>query len=331
MKTSWWALGMALILVFSIGCDSRAKQAGAEGHLQFYYNPADGSRDFTRPIAMGTGMAIFVEGLDDKTVEKVVSVSVSDEEILGAYPSNQQPHGVMLQGKKEGVARLTVTARGPDGDITDHTEIRVARVSELTIAHVCTDAVNAAYVQGRPISLEMERRSAGRDVLVGSTRQCPVTFEPYELEDVHCDESGLFLPPIGEAGPIRVTANEPNSNGAREQLGVQVISQELIDFLPVEQLLRRGSTTTIELEPVRYVPDGQIWPICFEFKLFVTIITPETCTGPSSKLDFEVDKSGANKFSLRGVEAGECHFDVTLPEFGNQIVWEFSTYVESRD
>lgn len=324
------ALLMGISLLLAQGCDFRAKQAGAEGELQFYYTPADSSRDFSRPLARGTGMMILVEGLGGNTVERILSVSVNDEEVLGARPSEQNPLGVMLQGRRQGVARLTLTVQGTDRTFTDHTEIRVSEVEELSLSHACTDQINAAYLPGEPIFLKMQRRNKERKVLVGSTRQCPVTIEPYQFEDIHCDESGLYLPAVNEVGAIRVRGNINNRAGTRDQLGIQLIGSETIDFLPVEQSLQEGFSTTVELDPVRYVPDGQIWPICADFRLYVSILTPETCLGPGDAIGFEVPSSARQKFNLHGIAPGDCYFDVRLPEFGNNIVWEFDTWVDPK-
>src|SRR5690554_3609477 len=59
----------SLCLTFVFGCESRAIQAGGEGHVQFYYSPADDSRDFSRSLAEGMGMMIHIEGLDGKVIE----------------------------------------------------------------------------------------------------------------------------------------------------------------------------------------------------------------------------------------------------------------------
>lgn len=45
--------------------------------------------------------------------------------------------------------------------------------------------------------------------------------------------------------------------------------------------------------------------------------------GFGDALDFEAPSSARQKFLLRGIAPRDCYFDVSLPEFGSLVVWDF--------
>ncbi|MBA2661518.1 MAG: hypothetical protein H0U74_04440 [Bradymonadaceae bacterium] len=332
MNASRHALSSAialLTLVALFGCESRAVQEGAEGKLQFYYEPADGSTKFGRPLAVGNSLTVFVEGLDDRKIERVVEVKSSDTGVLTARTSERALHGIVLNGVKAGKARIHVSASGPEGGVGDNIEIEVAAVQEVSLKHACTDGANAAYLQSRPAMLAMKRRNGNRD-LVGQSATCPVRIEPAALEGgIKCDEAGLHMPGVTQPGAVRVTATAKNARGGIDSLGFQVVTGELIDFLPIEGTLQQNHTTTIDLMPETAVTPH--WPVCHAFELSVDIVTPSVCSGKGGERSFNVGREDENKISLRGVAPGNCVFTVMLPELGSSDLWEFSMPVSSAN
>ncbi|RAL20867.1 hypothetical protein DL240_14375 [Lujinxingia litoralis] len=323
-------MATAALVMTAVACDSRARQEGEEGNVQFFYLPADSSTEFDRPLAVGSGMLLYLEGIDDRRVERVVEMRVEPEGVFRVSPSTEYPHAVVLSGQHAGTARLYVEVEGGGERFSDATSFQVADVARADLAHVCADKANAAYLVGTPISLAFQRYSSGGDVLVGSARSCGLELSPETMDGRgRCDEAGFHLTPITEPGPVLVRSSIQPARGSRSELGVQVISPEVLDFEPASGRLRVGRSDKLELRPVTRPPHGDIWPVCNHLWMNVEVLTPETCLGSDGSVNFDVEPSEENTISLRGQAPGVCEISVILPQISD-AEWIFDAPVDER-
>ncbi len=323
-------LPIGLMSVAMIGCDScddRAKQTGEEGNLQFYYEPADFETQFSRPLATGSELALYVLDLDNNMVQRIDSVNSSNTKVISVEPNSRAQNAIQLVGELEGTSKITVQAKTAKGQKQDHFQFEVLNTRQISLQHACTDSANAAYLVGVPAQLEFERANKGR-VLIGQSKDCSVKVEPAEIEpSVRCDEVNFKLPAFDSVGSVRLTPQFSNKQGKRDQLGVQVVSKELINFLPVEDILSVGSDTKIKMFAETLTEP--FWPVCNSFVMKVLIETPDICSSSNSNgNEFVIKPAENNTFSLRGERSGECFFSVVFPEISGNDVWEFSLPVE---
>lgn len=322
-------LPLGLLTVAMIGCDScddRAKQAGEFGNLQFYYEPADYETKFSRPLATGSELTMYVLDMDKNKVQNINSVHSSNESAILAQTDKRAQNAIQLFGKREGKATIRVQAQTAKGQKEDQFPFEVIDTRQISLKHACTDSANAAYLVGLPSKLEFKRSNKGR-VLVGESNACSVQVEPSEIEpSTRCDEASFKLPAFDSVGSIRLTPQFNNQNGKRNQLGVQIVSKEIIDFLPVDNILSVGSSTDIKL--LAETMTAPHWPLCNNLTMEVVIETPNICSSTDSINDnFVVEPSRKNTFSLRGERPGECYFSVAFPEISRHDIWEFSVPV----
>src|SRR5690554_2029331 len=128
-------LTAAAVVMTTTACDNRARQEGEEGNVQFFYIPADKSSRFDRPLAVGSGMLLYLEGIDDRQVERVVEMKVEPEGIMQVSASQEYPHAVVLSGRGAGEARLSVVVEGGGERFSDATTFRVAEVARAELSH----------------------------------------------------------------------------------------------------------------------------------------------------------------------------------------------------
>lgn len=331
-----WFLFLLAFALGSVACDGRAKQDGERGNLRFFYQPADQSTRFERPLAVGSGMLLHLEPLGKRELDRIVNVRVEPSGVIQASVAPNDSRSVVVSGQQAGRAKLIVEVQGAGERYSDETTLSVERPARISMAHMCTKEINAGYFAGQPVQLDFKRYSSKGDALIGSARStadpmrgCQVEISPGELQQsARCDEAGLIFNAIEHTGPVRVRmaqGMQRHSNSPME-LGVQVVSPELLDFEPVYDDLRVDTTRQITLQPVTY---GQNWPICTNLWMRVYIDTPQTCTGDHGELEFDVEPADENSFSLRGRREGVCEFAVVVYDYGQgSMEFLFDTYVD---
>ncbi|RVU40991.1 hypothetical protein EA187_19625 [Lujinxingia sediminis] len=330
VRTRAMMMLMAAAVVMTTACDDRARQEGEEGNVQFFYLPADNSTEFNRPLAVGSGMLLYLEGIDDRQVDRVVEMKVEPEGIFEVSVSRDYPHAVVLSGRRAGEARLSVEVEGGGERFSDATTFKVADVARAELAHVCGSTANAAYLVGTPVTLDFRRYSSGGDMVVGSTRSCGLELSPEEVSGRgRCDEAGFHLSPFTQPGPVLVKSTIAPHSGSRRELGVQVITADVLDFDTAEGRLHEGRTDELLLRPITRPPHGDIWPVCNNLWMNVEVLTPETCLGPDGSVNFDVEPSDENTVSLKGMAPGLCEISVILPQL-NDYEWIFDAVVEQR-
>src|SRR5690554_1233339 len=232
-------LTAAAVVMMTTACDNRARQEGEQGNVQFFYVPADNSTQFDRPLAVGSGMLLYLEGIDDRQVDRVVEMDVEPAGIFEVSASQEYPHAVVISGRGAGEARLNVVVEGGGGRFSVSTTFRVADVARAELSHVCGSTANAAYLVGTPVTLDFRRLSASGDMLVGSTRACGLELSPEDVSGRgRCDEAGFHLSPFTQPGAVLVESTISPASGSRRELGVQVITPEVLDFDVAEGRLR---------------------------------------------------------------------------------------------
>lgn len=333
-KSGLWYLVVLMFLLGGVGCDGRAKQDGEQGNLRFYYMPADKATRFDRPLAVGSGMVLRLEAVGKRELERVVEVRVEPAGVFNASVDQEDGRSIIISGQKAGRAKIIVDVQGGGESYSDSTTLSVDRPSQASLAHMCTGEVNAGYFVGEPVHLNLKRYSSGGEMLVGSARStadpgrgCQVEISPEEFQQAaRCDEAGLVLDPVGQTGPMRVRLAEGvgRYSGSKSELGVQLVTSDLLDFEPIYEELQVDYSRRVQLYPITY---GQNWPICTDMWMRVYIETPRTCTGENGEYEFDVEPADQNGFSLRGVREGYCEFAVEV--FGQEpMEFLFDMYVE---
>lgn len=331
---------LAVMIWGSLGCDSRARQTGEEGNLQFFYNPADDSSRFDRPLAAGSEMLLFAEPLRGRELDEIIAVEVGSESIMSAEVAREErdPPAILLRGKSAGETTVMVRARGDGETYMDSITLEVSRVEQVELAHLCTSSRDAAYVMEHDLLLKMERQNRRGDALVGSARSsedlvgsCQVEMNPAFFQDkAHCDEVGLHFPAHIftelETFSLSVIPEVDTLGSSHRVTNVHIIHPDEIFFEGVQGELQVESNRNIQLNPRSYHED---FPVCMNLWMEVSVLTPDLCTGENGALDFEVEPSDENQFRMRGVREGYCEFEVVFPQIDHHP-WVFETYVDRR-
>lgn len=321
-----WMAAMALLMV--VGCDARATQDGVQGDLRFVMDPADGSRDFDRPLAVGSTVILTVESAGERRLDRVRDVSVSPSNLATARVVQGSDDQIALIGQQPGAIDVTVTVDGAGEVYSDTVRMTVEYVDRVEIRHQCVDGPEAAYLVDRPVFLELDRLDRRGTQVVGYSdkgtdplRGCQVVVDPQGLsQDVHCDEAHLSLP--GLRDPISVYVDViPEVSTNTPEVDVHFIFPWELDFEPNMQDLRVGVTSRVELFPVSY---NEGWPVCTHLDLYVYIDSPSTCSGPNGELEFAVPATERNEIQLRGQRYGICEFAV----FVGDEEFLFDAYVD---
>ncbi len=319
---------LSFLLTGCSSCDDRAIQMGEHGNLRFYYEPADLVTKFNRPIATGSELTLYVQDSNKNAVQKILNVQSEQPDILSATPNSRAHNAILLNGQREGTTKISVQAQTARANLEDRIAFDVLDTREISLQHACTSGANAAYLVRAPAQLNLTRKSQGR-VLVGQSRSCDILVEPADIQpSTHCDEAHFHLPAFDSFGSVRLTAQRNNARGGKDQLGVQIVDRQIIDFLPLEEILREDRTTEITL--FAETMTEPYWPVCHNFVMDVVIETPRICLGAngSDERAFTVSSADNNTFSLKGLRRGECFFSIIFPEINPDEIWEFSLPVE---
>lgn len=331
-----WIVALLSLSVAAMACDMRATQEGDEGHLTFYHSPADGSTDFERPLAVGSGVALKMEPLDERSFRRVVDVTVEPASVLDAHVDDSSSDTVNLSGESTGEARIEVEVQGDAERYTDSTTMQVAEVQKIEMGHECTDRADAAYQVGRRATIEWERQTGSGDKLVGSARNdgeplrgCQADIYPEDYQqDPHCNEAGLHFPNFPAVEPIDLFATDGVgvTTGGLHDLGIHVFDPAVLAYnLRIEHsgdAMRVDRTNTVELDLFNDpVDNDDNFPICTNMELLVEIYSSDICTGPGGDVEFTVEREDAHEFELRGEQSGVCDFDVSLPEHPDVEPW----------
>ncbi len=336
-------IGLGALSMASMACDRAVSQEGDQGNLEFLYTPADGDRDFARPIALGSGLEMSVAPLGDRELEQVLSVSTDPDTILGAEliddgEDEEEEEDLFLWGIDVGESVLSVEVEGGGERYSDSTTMRVSRVTQVAMAHECARGDDAAYMVDQAVSLELDRRNHNGETLVGASYStpnavdtCQVQITPsYFQEEAYCDEGGLHFWPIQELGPIDVelTSGIEPAGRSSSEISIHIIDPSHVDFEVLDGDLPVDGTRRFELEPFT-TPISEVgtWPVCSHLDLYVEILTPDTCSGPTGELSFFVEPEEENEVRLRGQESGRCEFAVELADRPDLGDWIFSVMV----
>lgn len=324
----------AMVAVLGVGavglmaCNPRSSQAGEENELTFSYQTSDPSRDFSRPIAEGASLFVRVEGADEEPVSEIVEHGSTSTQVLQVRRSAERADELILTGGRAGEATLVVDASLQNGGVkSDRIGFEVARVAQVALSHACTTERDAAYLEGLPVELEFERHDARRRRLVGHGA-CGVSFEPAGMiSRVSCDETSIRLNGTTTPGPLQLRTEYGAPPNKRNALGLQIVSIAKLDFAPIQDQLRVGST-----EPVSLRPQTENWTICSHLEFQADIITPSTCSfSGGNRRQALFTPQDANQMRLRGEAAGDCIIEVSLPQYQLPDIWEFSIPVFERD
>lgn len=334
-------MGLGAASVVTIGCDMAASQEGDEGNLEFVYVAADGDRTFDRPLAEGSGMEMSLEPMEDRELERVNSVSTNPDTVLGAelLTDPDEEEDLFLWGIDVGEALLSVEAQGGGVAYSDSTTIRVSRVSQASLAHECTRLSDAAYMVDYPLSLELDRQNYQGETLIGAAfsspdavNTCQVQMAPsFYQKEAYCDEAGLHFFPIHDVGPIDVeliSGIESVGRSSSSSLTMHVIDPSHVDFETIDGEVPLDGTRRFQLEPFTTPLQGTgTWPVCTDLDLYVTILSTDTCSGPTGELDFFIEPEDENEVRLRGRSTGRCEFAVELADRPDLGDWVFSVMV----
>ena len=331
-----WIVALVAMSLAIVACDMRATQAGDEGNLEFFYSPADGSTDFDRPLAVGSGVALKMEPLSGRSFQRVVDVTVEPESVLTGYVDDSSSDTVNLSGQSGGEAVVQVEIQGDSERYTDSTTLRVDEVRQIEMSHECTDLADAAYLVGERATIGWERKSRSGEKLIGSARSqeearhsCQADLFPKEYqEEPYCDEAGLHFSNFSHVEQIDVFATDGvgTSTGAHTDLGIHVFNPDVLaQNLRIEyggDDLRVDRTRTVQLDLFNDpIDDGANFPICTNMELLIEIYSTDTCSGPGGAVDFTVERDEAHEFRLRGERGGLCDFDISLAEFPEVEPW----------
>ena len=335
MNRTPWVLGLCLVFAASsVACDRAATQEGEQGNIEFSYQPADGVRDFERPIAVGSIVEIELEPLGSLSMERITSATSAPSNIFDIEIGEEQ--NIFVRGAEAGTATVEVEATGNSTTYSDRITLHADHTDRLSMAHECTRYPDAAYLIGDEPELEFERFNAEGDKLVGRSDAdtaigCDVVMNPPFFESqAHCDEGGMRFQPITEAGTISIDLVQgvSTAGSSSQYLELHIVQPEVLDFLAAEGSLRTGISRDIQLNPVVYpVNSTEVWTVCSHLDYRVEILTPHTCTGRNGNLTFTVDARDENEVTLRGQDPGVCEFAVELRDHPQMGEWIFSANV----
>lgn len=331
MSLRTWCLIGSMFLLACDGCErNRISRAGDNERLTFSYAATDGRSDPNRAIALGADLVVQVTGPNDQQLASMTSITTTSERVLTARELARDQ--LVLAGVGEGEATLEVEAllRNDASRLRDTLSFRVARPVQMSLAHTCTTERSAAYVvSGRDIELEYARferdgrRLLGRgacDISIEDTREMPEAEAL--LAGALCDESTLKLPSPGVPGTLKVSANLGAPRDRFQEITVERVAFEKLDFEPVQESIEVGTSRSIQLDP-----QTDLWPICTNLRMRVEILTPGVCEGPDFDEIFFVQPEDRNRVRLRARDIGTCLFQVTVPELDPETAWEFTVDV----
>lgn len=332
-------MATALFISACGGCQFDATQEGEQGNLEFAYSPADGDTTFDRPIAVDSGLKMYVEPLANRSFDQITDVTVSDNSILRAEIDGNSSDTLNLEARSSGEVRLEVRAQGGGETYGDWTTIRTGDVDRVRMAHECTSAADAAYLIDREASVELERQNRAGEQLIGSAqshmdalRSCHVDLYPDEYQErPYCDEAGLHFSTLPEFGAIDIFPADGigTAGSSHQDMGMHVIDPDLMQFHQPDTDLRVDRNRTIELEAYRNPPDSSgVWPVCTDMDLRIEIYSGNICTGSAGETTLHVDASDENEVQLRGQRSGYCDFDIYLDDEPGIDPWPMEVYVE---
>ena len=311
-------------------CETRAEQVGQREQLRFSYQAADRSRDFSRPIAEGASLFVRVEGLKQERVTQILSHDTSNASVFSSEKSAVRADEVILTAAGSGRATLSVASELEGGERReDRIELETARPDRASLAHPCTAARDAAYLEGEPIELGFERYADGAK-LVGRGA-CGLALAPRHaaIERIACDERHATLYGLPQPGTLRVkTGLHAPYLTQRSALNVQVVTIQKLDFAPLEEHLSEWSSASITLRP-----QTDLWPICTALSFEIEILTPDTCEleDTPEELFGRFGPRHRNTLQMRTFQSGSCKLRVGLPAYGVSDLWELSLPVYSSD
>lgn len=347
----WMSRGLSLSLVALtasvMACDMSAAEEGAEGNLEFYYHPADGSTDFDRPMAMGSSMDMYVDAVD-RDLDALIDAYAEPEEVLRASVAQDEDYAISLRAISPGDATLHAEVDSAGSQLSDHIAMRVDQVEQLAMEHECTsDDADAAYVAGQSIRIPMERLNANGDKLVGEAEAsdgettsaddvdtaCQVWLYPEAYQSqTRCDEEGLHISAVDQFETIEIDPIDgvDTPSGNHPHLDVHVVEEQDIELLSVDGSLREGSSRSVELEAIAIYPHDM--EICGGLELRIDILTPDICEGTFGRgTNFSIDAEDENSFRLRGLHPGFCEFAVEFEERPDLGTWYFDLDVAPED
>ncbi len=329
-------LGIALIATsLVLACSGKAAQEGEEGKLEFFYEPADGDRDFDRPLAVGSGMSIFVEALGSHELDRIRKVSTDPESVLFAELDDDAEDEVYIWGDAAGEATLEVEVLGGGEIYTDRVTLRVDEVDTVEMAHECTDGIDAAYMIDEDFRIPFERENADGEKLVGEVHSdmdaklsCQVLMQPEYFQDrAYCNEAGLHFWAIDTLGPVYLDLIPEVSAASRalDELDIHIVDEDDIGFEPADGELRTDATRSVDMFPVQANTGGR--PVCSHLDLYIEILTPGTCTARNGDLYLYIDGDDENEIPLRGQAPGLCEFAVEFADRPDLGAWYFDAIV----
>jgi hypothetical protein len=301
-------------------CNPRSSQSGEDNELQFSYQTSDPSRDFSRPLAQGASLFIRVEGAEEEAVSRIVEHGTTAAQVMQVRQSSERADELVLTGQSAGASTLVVEAVLEGGEMrSDRIGFEVAKPAQAALSHQCTTERDAGYLEGLPVQLDFERYDARRRRLVGHGA-CGVGFEPAGMVSrVSCDETSIRLNGTTTPGPLQMNTQLGAPSNKRNALGLQIVGFGKLDFAPVQDQLRVGSS-----EPIALRPQTENWTICSHLDFEAEVITPQTCSfsdGNGRRAVFT--PQDLNQMRLRGESAGDCIVQVSLPVYGLPDIWEF--------
>jgi hypothetical protein len=287
----------ALALVLALGCEEA--QTGNEGELQFTYWASPTSEDFNQPLLVGARMTYGVR--DPATRQDVdVAWAESDTPEVVTVAETDGPT-VTLLAIAEGEARLRV------GDTTDTRSDSLdvfARVPDVhTLAHLCTDADEAAYLTRTTAELAQHFSAGGRDLL--GAHYAPVTPEGDLQVRVRPRQDRVELVVGGPgAGVVRSDLTDGS-------VRVRAITEGDVDALdaPVGDF-DQDTTAPGQFHTYTFLPRAAGVPVCGVAPGFtVASDTPDVC-------DAAVAGADAARVRIDRHTTGTCTYTITLTATG---------------
>ncbi|RAL20260.1 hypothetical protein DL240_17935 [Lujinxingia litoralis] len=173
IKHGTWICGLALAGTLGTGCGVTID--GEEGNLSFEYANSALSGAFSKDIAVGAMVDIEVTEPDGEALLPIEEVASSAEDVLSVAEVGTSLFTLLAES--EGVARISVTATGPEGSLSDAVELYAAELARLEIDGTC--GADSVYAINSPIELNYRMLDANGKGLNGYGLY-PVAVEPAE-------------------------------------------------------------------------------------------------------------------------------------------------------
>lgn len=327
-----WLGAAGFLATGSIACiDDSASAEGQEGNLEFVYDALDSDSTFDRPLAVGSSLPMYVEPADDRSFDRLSSVFGDPEDVLTASLDSGSNDSFVITGHAAGDADIVAEAVGGGETYTDFIGFQVDEVDQVELSHRCTTGTEAGYLVDESMHLDFYRFNQTGTKLIGeapanadSDRACQIEMTPtYLYDQAVCNEAGLHIDPVSELGEFVVTADSRAQviNQSHRELGLHVIHPDELDFQPVGDDLRAGSTRDVDLAPDTESVRGEFWPVCTSLNLEIDILTPDVCESSTGRTRFDVDASDHNEFRLHGNNSGWCEFQINLADYPGVDGW----------